>query len=192
MKFSLSAVLFAAVVAFSAVDASATCTAGPSWYQYPYQYYQHLYKDASPLDCWTYSPTGVTTESTYCGFTPANGIKFTGWTQQISQDVVVNNSNSGNSGTNWALSYELDFDDPHDSSSWNRIEAEVWAIDGGGSTLVGWHVFHGGDGDVSCTPRSINFTGNYNGKTMRVIIKSKRGWSDVTQRVRNISLLQWY
>lgn len=191
MKLSLSAAVLAVVILLSAGDAAAACAPGPSWYDNGYSFYQHLRRDSSPLDCWTYSATGVTTESTYCGLSPANGVKFTGWTQQISQQFTIDSAGgAGNYGTNWELVYELDFDDPYNSSAWNRIEAEVYVIDSGGSTLVAWNTFTGADGDVTCSRRSTTFSGNYEGKDMLVIIKSKRGWSDVVQRVRNMALIQ--
>lgn len=179
------------MVAFGAADASAACAPGPSWFDNGYSFYQHLRRDSGILDCWTYSATGVTTESTYCGLSPANGIKFTGWTQQISQEFAINYANGeGNGGDSWELVYELDFDDPYNSSQWNRIEAEVYVFDNNGSTLVASNTFTGADGDVTCSRRSVTFSGDYDGKSMRVIIKSKRGWNDVVQRVRNIALIQ--
>lgn len=191
MKLSLSALVLAVLVLFSAPEARAACAAGPSWPDNGYWFYQHLFHDTNQLDCWTYSPTGVSNWSGSCGLSAATGIQFTGWSQQISQSVSINSAGGqGNGGTNWELAYELDFDDPNNDGTWNKVIAEVWYQDGGGTTFITSHSFTGADGDVSCFGRSLPFTGNYEGKNLIVIIKSSRGYANVVQRVRNINLTQ--
>lgn len=191
MKLSLTAMVLGAALVFGAVDLSAACAPTGSYYDNGYHFYQHIRKDGAQLDCWTYSPTGVSNWSGSCGLSAATGIQFTGWTQQISQSFAIDSSTgAGNGGTYWELDYELDFDDPNNDGTWNKVTAEVWAQDGGGSTLLATHTFSGADGDVTCHSRVLTFSGNYEGKTMLVIIKSSRGYSNVVQRVRDINLWQ--
>jgi hypothetical protein len=195
MKLSISTLFLAVGVFFLAGQASAqTCTAAGQYYGYPpnWSFYDHVRNGSgTSLNCWTYSSSGVSITSGTCGLSSTQGITFAGFARQISQSFTVDvDTGAGNGGTNWDFVYELDFDDPNNDAAWDKVEAEVWASDGNSNTLVAWDSFNGGSGDVTCSRRTINFNANMEDKTVTIIFKGTRGYTNVVEKVRNIQLWQ--
>jgi len=195
MKLSLiKAVLAVGVFALAGQASAQTCSPAGQYNGFPpnWSFYDHVRNGfGSSLNCWTYSPNGVSVTSGTCGLSSTQGITFDGYSLTLSQSFAVDASTgAGNGGTNWDFIYELDFDDPHNDGAWNWIEAEVWAVTPSGRTLVAYDFFSGADGDLTCSRRSINFNANMEGKTVEIIFQSKQGYSDVTTKVRHIQLWQ--
>ncbi|HYH05430.1 MAG TPA: hypothetical protein VEK11_00065 [Thermoanaerobaculia bacterium] len=195
MKLSLSTLFIAVGVFFLAGQAAAqTCTPPGQYNGFPpnWSFYNHVRNGhGTSLDCWTYSPNGVSITSGTCGFSSTQGITFDGYSLTLSQSFGVDvDTGAGNGGTNWDFSYELDFDDPHNDQAWNWIEAQVWAVTPSGRTLVASDFYHGGNADVTCTQRNVNFNANMEDKTVEIIFKSKQGYTDVITKVRHIQLWQ--
>lgn len=145
--------------------------------------YNHVVEGyGTSLACWsTPSSLGtVSITSDTCG----DGFTFTGWSPTLEQ---VFSTGSGNSGQTWSLSYELDFDDPNDSSA-SFINVLVYAD----NQLVAYDAYNGSNADVMCSPRTVAISSNLSNKSVRVSVQARTAYTNVLIRVRSLGLWQHF
>jgi hypothetical protein len=141
-------------------------------------------------ECWkdiagTYPTNADLVEDTLCGtYSSRRAFDFT-YGDSLSQTFTVP---SYMTGTDWTLFYRLTFIDPNNDGSWNRLKARVYDETAG--TFIASHTHLGSDPDVTCASRSLSFTGNLAGHTLRVRFDGGRAYDNTIIRVRLISLLQ--
>lgn len=181
MKLTKLFAVAALAVTFAAGDAFATCTAG-GYYQQDPRFYNHIRNGVpnSPDSCWTKTSAVAVASSTSCGWT-ANAFEFNGYAQKIEQSFATNVLTSNN----WSLDYNLDFIDPNNDAAWNKLEVRVYDQN---NQLLATDYYDGGYADVTCTLRSISFTGTPT--SVRVEFKGTRGYTNTYIRVRGIALWQ--
>lgn len=136
-------------------------------------------------ECWSGSAPVI---SSTCGLSSVTVINFNGYStnREKYQDIVVP---VGNTDTNWELVYELTANDPHADGSFTSLRARVTNVTDGG-TLAS-QTWWGDDAPQSCAQKSLTFTGNYAGKTLRVHFEGRNPTpADTTIRVSGIALFQ--
>ena len=135
--------------------------------------------------CWTsnepYNVSLVT--DTLCGWS-SNAFDFT-YGDSLTQTFTVP---SNRTQTNWTLSYLLTFNDPNNDGWWNRLQARVFDATTG--QFIAAQTYWGSNPDISCTLRTLSFTGNLAGHTLTVRFDGGRAYDNTTIRVRSISLWQ--
>ena len=103
---------------------------------------------------------------------------------RVTQQFTVPTTNTE---THWGLSYLLTMQDPNDDGWWNRIKATVYDVTTG--RVLASQTYWGDDPDITCTSRSLTFTGNLAGHTIQVIFADGSAYTDTIFRVRGISLI---
>lgn len=138
-------------------------------------------------ECWDGSAPILNTS---CGLSAVTVINFNGYStnREKYQDIVVP---AGNTDTHWQLIYELTANDPHQDGWWTSLKAKVQNITDGGT--IASQTWWGDDGNLSCSQRTLYFTGNYAGKTLRVYFEGRNPTpTDTIIRVDGITLYQYY
>jgi hypothetical protein len=169
-----------------APDNLAQCSPGGP-YQQDNRFHDHVRNGVpSSTSCWTRSGNTlpIVASSSTCGFS-ANAWEFTGYAQQISQTFTIPTTDAYTS-TNWSFDYLIDFIDPNNDAAWNKFEVRIYA-DG---VLVASDYYDGGMADAYCSRRSFTFSSNMEGKSVEVLIKGSKVYSDTYIRVRGITLWQ--
>ena len=172
---------FITVLFLSAAPAAfATCTPGGFFNLF----YNHLANSGPAVDdCW--NPSNATFTSDYVCGTTVNGYTF-GYGGNISQQVTI--PSGWTTKTNFQLAYELDFNDPN-NSSYNQLQVSVYDLTT--FTSLGTDFYNGTYSDITCTPRTVSFSGNLAGHTISVSISGSVATSGTVVRVRSIALWQW-
>jgi hypothetical protein len=176
-----------AVLVWSVSADAQTCSVHDHYYWFGGNDYNHVVNGyGTSLDCWS-TPSSLGTVSITngtCGFSSTQGFTFSGWSPTLEQSF---STGSGNNGTTWSLGYELDFDDPNNSTS-NFIDVYVYAD----NTLVAFDTYDGSDPDVMCSPRSMSINTSLANKSVRVSIVARTYHTNVLIRVRGVGLWQHY
>jgi hypothetical protein len=94
---------------------------------------------------------------------------------------------SGNSGQTWSLNYELDFDDPNNSSE-SFIFVYVYAD----NQLVAYDSYNGNNSDVICSPRAVTINSSLANKSVRVSVQARTAYTNVLIRIRALGLWQHF
>ncbi len=159
--------------------AFATCT--PAGY-FSY-FYNHIANGGPASDeCWNVTNASFTTDYV-CG---SNVKAYTfGYAGSISQQVVIP---ANFTGQNFQLAYELDFNDPN-NNSYNQLQVSVYDMTS--YTSLGTDFYNGTYSDITCTPRTVSFSGNLSGHTLLVSLSGSVATSGTVVRVRSIALWQW-
>ena len=178
-------VLLAAVVFVWSVSARAqTCSnVHDHYFWFGGNDYNHVVEGyGTSLACWsTPSSLGtVSITSSTCG----DGFTFTGWSPTLEQSF---STGSGNSGQTWSLNYELDFDDPNNSSE-SFIFVYVYAD----NQLVAYDSYNGNNSDVICSPRAVTINSSLANKSVRVSVQARTAYTNVLIRIRALGLWQHF
>ena len=180
--------LAAVVLVWSASANAQTCNfSNDHYYWFGGNDYNHVLNGyGTSLDCWSTPSTlgTVSITSGTCGFSSTQGFTFSGWSPTLEQTFQTG---SGNSGTTWSLSYELDFDDPNNSSS-SFIDVLVYAD----NQLVAYDSYDGSDPDVMCSYRSLAINTSLANKSVRVTVQARTYSTNVLIRIRGLGLWQHY
>ena len=140
--------------------------------------------DLSNGDCWTRSGIDVVSTSD-CGSTSDKfQIHLAAFGAQTYQQQTVP---SDMTYTNWSLIYYMTMQDPNNDGWWNRLRARVYNVTT--SQILAEHTYWGDDADVTCSQRTLNFTGDYSGDTLKVIFDGNVAYSDTAIRVENVFLI---
>jgi hypothetical protein len=180
--------LLASALLLWSAPARATCNAvNDHYYWFGGNDYNHVLNGyGTSLDCWsTPSSLGtVSITSGSCGFSSTQGFTFSGWSPALEQTF---STGSGNSGATWSLQYELDFDDPNNSSA-SFINVLVYAD----NQLVAYDAYDGSNTDVMCSPRTININSSLSNKSVLVRVVARTYYTNVLIRIRGVGLWQHY
>jgi hypothetical protein len=135
--------------------------------------------------CWTLNG-GVSVVSTPgCLYNETTAKQFDmHYGARLSQQFTVP---SDITNTRWGLSYLLTMQDPHDDGWWNRLKATLYDVTTG--HILAEQIYWGDDPDITCSRRSLTFTGNLAGHTLQVIFADGSAYSDTVFQVRSISLI---
>ena len=163
---------------------TSTCAPG-GWYIGVISAYNHIATGNFTVDdCWSPNRSVYTTSST-CGVT-RYGYKF-GYAGSIAQSVVIP---ADFHDTYFELSYRLDFDDPNNDGVNNRFVAKV--VDMTTNTTLAQESYNGSLPDLACSTRTLSFSGDLAGHTLRVIFNGSIGYSNTTIRVMRVTLWQYF
>ena len=139
-------------------------------------------KDAS---CWTLSRAQVI-QVNDCGVFHESDNSFDmKYGSRVSQEFKVPDDMNQ---TQWYLNYLLTMQDPNDDGWWNRLKATVYDVNTGRNLAS--QTYWGDDPDISCARRTLAFTGNLAGHTLRVIFSDGSAYSNTIVHVRGVSIIQ--
>lgn len=133
--------------------------------------------------CWTLTGNVSIVATPGCTYWTAKAFDMH-YGARVSQQFTVP---SDLTTTRWSLSYLLTMQDPHDDGWWNRLKATVYDVTTG--SILAEQIYWGDDPDITCSSRSLTFTGNLAGHTLQVIFADGSAYSDTIIRVRGISLI---
>jgi hypothetical protein len=187
MKGSVFGLLLVAAMLAWTAPANAQCSTHNTYSTGWNFYYDHIVNGyGTSLNCWTYGSLGtVSITSGSCGLSSTQGFTYSGYAATMTQSFTVSSSDAYAGSA--VLSYELDFDDPHNDSGGNWIDVLVYAD----NSLVAFDTYDGGDPDINCTPRSINLSASaIEGKSVSVTFQARTSYSDVLIRTRGLALWQ--
>jgi hypothetical protein len=174
--------------ALFAMPASATC-APPGWFVGAGGGYQWIANGLpTSTNCWNIGGSGsVSLVSTPgCTYSTAKAFDMH-YGARVSQEFTVPNDQTENQ---WSFSYLLTMQDPHNDGWWNRLKATVYDVTTGQTLAT--ETYWGNQPDITCSLRSMTFTGNLAGHTLQVIFADGSAYSDTYFRIRSISLIQTY
>lgn len=131
-------------------------------------------------DCWGLDRATFVTGTTDCGWT-SNAFDFD-YAGSMGQSFTVP---ANDHRTHYALSYLLDFEDPHHDAAWNNIW--IYVFDATTNTQLASDYYNGAMPDLFCMQRSITYTGDLAGHNIGVHFGGSKGYSDTHVRVRFVS-----
>jgi hypothetical protein len=139
---------------------------------------------ANGTSCWTITGNVSLVATPGCTYEAAQAFD-THYGARISQQFTVP---SNMTQTHWSLTYLLTMQDPHNDGFWNRLKARVYDVTTGQNLAS--QTYWGDDPDITCSLRTLNFTGNLANHTIQVIFSDGSSYSDTVFRFRGISLIQ--
>lgn len=186
---SLKSLLIVTIVTIAAPYASAQCTP-PGWRLIGpgTGYYDWIAngKPGSTTICWASTAPIVTT--TECGWS-ANFFNFDNYNDSLIQFVDIP---ADRHETKFELYYLLTMNDPNHDGTYTKLKADVSDVTDGYAVPVASHTYWGDDPALTCMPRSLKFTGDYAGRTLRVRFTGGPYYSGTVIHVRSIALMQTF
>lgn len=141
---------------------------------------------ANGFDCWQQHTGNLSVVSTPACTVNASKSVDMHYGARLMQEFTVP---AGNTETHWNLQYLLTMQDPNNDGWWNRIKAQVYDVTAGHNLVS--QTYWGDDPDITCTNRSVTFTGDLHGHTIQVIFSDGSAYSDTVIRVTSIALLSY-